>query len=283
MDSKKIFESIEKQAAIANAPAEGDYIGPDGLLYCHKCHTPKQCRVTFFDIVRTPYCLCKCEEEERWQREEKERQLKELERIRNLREIGFPDADMLRWRFERDDRSNERVSTAARNYVEHFREMREKGKGLMFYGPVGTGKTYMAACIANALIDRGYPCLMTNFARMVNIISGMHEGKQDYIDGLNNFALLVIDDLAAERDTEYMQEIVTNIIDARYRSGKPLIITTNLTAGELKNPAETRKKRVYSRLLEICIPIEVSGKDRRKERLKADYANMAKLLGLKEE
>ena len=123
-------------------------------------------------------------------------------------------------------------------------------------------------------------CLVTNFARLTNTISGMYEGKQEYIDGLDRFDLIVIDDLASERDTEFMGEIVQNIIDARYRTGKPLIVTTNLTSDDLKNPAEIRKQRIYSRLFEMCVPVEVKGTDRRKEKLKQDYKSMEDLLGL---
>lgn len=194
--------------------------------------------------------------------------------------MGFPDSEMEKWSFDKDDLSNEKISTIARKYVDNFDEMKSRGKGLLFYGSVGTGKTFMSACIANALIEKGHPCLVTNFARLCNTISGMFDGKQQYIDGLDKFHLLVIDDLASERDTEYMGEIVQNIIDARYRSGLPLIITTNLTADELKHPAEMRKKRIYSRLFEMCVPIEVKGKDRRKEKIKSDYKDLEELLGL---
>ncbi len=121
---------------------------------------------------------------------------------------------------------------------------------------------------------------MTNFARLVNTICGTVEGKQDYIDGLNRFSLLVIDDLAAERDTEYMNEIVYNIIDSRYRSGLPHIVTTNLTAVELSKPSQMSKQRTYSRLLEMCVPIEVSGKDRRKQKLRDNMVDMKNMLGL---
>ena len=122
--------------------------------------------------------------------------------------------------------------------------------------------------------------MVTNFARLVNTISGMYGGKQEYIDGLNQFDLLVIDDLASERDTEYMGEIVQNIIDARYRSGLPLIVTTNLTSEELKFPAEIRKQRIYSRLFEMCVPVEVTGTDRRRQKLINEYDEIGNLLGL---
>lgn len=275
-----LSEIIDEIARNSNITAkEGDYL-VDGLLYCGKCKTPKQVRLEFFDEVKTPFCLCKCEAERR-DREEKERKEEEKRaEIMRMRSYGFPQAEMKAWTFANDDHNNEKITNIALNYVEHFEQMKKDGKGLLFYGSVGTGKTYISACIANALIDKGYPCLVTNFARLVNTISGKFEGKQEYIDSLNNYTLLVIDDLSAERNTEYMNEIVWNIIDARYRSGKPLIVTTNLTAQELNSPAEISKQRVYSRLMEMCIPLEISGKDRRKQKLRDDYNKYAGILNL---
>lgn len=279
MNVENIIDGIESRSAQNIKAEQGDYI-IDGLLHCGKCHTPKQVRVELFDQIRTPMCLCKCETERR-DREEKERKRVEfMAHVRRLRITGFPESDMQHWTFANDDRANEHVTNIACNYVDNFDEMRKAGKGLLFYGEVGTGKTYMSACIANALIDRGFPCLVTNFARLTNTISGMFDGKQQYIDSLNKFSLLVIDDLASERDTEYMGEIVQTIIDNRYRAGLPLIITTNLTAEELKNPAEIRKQRIYSRLFDMCIPVEVKGHDRRRDRLKADFKAYADILGL---
>ena len=276
---ERMIDAFVEASGQAVTIEDGDYL-LGGLLYCHKCNTPKQTRVTVFGKERTPYCLCKCATEKR-DAEEAERKRIELNRqIKQLRKMGFPDAEMERWTFERDDQSNAKISLIAHRYVDNFEQMREKGKGLLFYGTVGTGKTFISCCIANALIDKGLPCLVTNFARLTNTIAGMYDGKQAYIDGLNKFELLVIDDLASERDTEYMGEIVQNIIDARYRAGLPLIITTNLTNEELKHPAEMRKQRIYSRLFEMCIPIEVKGKDRRKEKLINDYKELEDLLGL---
>ena len=82
---------------------------------------------------------------------------------------------------------------------------------------------------------------------------------------LCGYPLLVIDDFGMERGTEYALEQIYNIIDSRYRSRKPLIVTTNLTLTELKNPQDTAHARIYDRLLELCTPIACTGPSMRKD------------------
>lgn len=281
MSFENLINDIADKAEKNNTQDTSDYVGENGLLYCGKCNTPKQCKVELFGVERVVYCLCKCKADALEQERVAELQREKYLHVLKLRRLGFPDSEMSRWTFEKDDGGNEEISRVAHNYVDKFDEMKKRGKGLLFFGSVGTGKTFISACIANALIDKGRACLVTNFARLVNTIQGLFDGRQDYIDSLNDFDLLIIDDLASERDTEYMSEIVQNIIDSRYRAGLPLIITTNLTSEELKHPKEIRKQRIYSRLFEMCVPIEVKGIDRRKKMLVKEYDEMAEMLGLK--
>lgn len=271
------LSGIAKRAAQASPAAPGDYT-VDGILYCGKCRTPKQYFINFTGML-VP-CMCRCASEKYDQEREEYRKREQLQRVARLRQTGFPDAQMARFTFEQDDQKNPELSIVCRNYVDHFQEFLAKGKGLLLYGPPGTGKTFLAACISNALIDRGIPCLNTNFTRLTNAISGVYEGKQEYIDGLGQFQLLVIDDLAAERDTEYMGELVYTIIDARYRQRLPLIVTSNLTGSELKNPEQMRRQRVFSRIFEMCVPFEVKGVDRRRQMLRDTHEADRKLLGL---
>ncbi len=279
MDLTNYMSALEKRAAESIKAEQGDY-ELDGLLHCCKCNTPKQTRVMLFGVERKPMCLCKCEVEKR-DREEAERKRIEFQaRVKEMRRVGFPEAEMQNWNFEHDDGESGQIITIAKNYVKNFDKMLEDGKGLLLFGGVGNGKTFASACIANALIDKGYPCMMTNFARIANTVQGMFDGRQDYYDSFNRFPLLVIDDLSAERKTEYMQEIVFNVIDSRYRAGLPTIVTSNLTADEIKNPADISYQRIFSRLLEMCVPIEVKGEDRRRKILKESFSEYSELLGI---
>ena len=87
--------------------------------------------------------------------------------------------------------------------------------GLLLWGPVGTGKSFIAGCIANALLDQGVPVMMTNFARLLNKLTDMCVGDRNaYIDSFNSFPLLIIDDLGVERNSEFAREQVFSVIDS---------------------------------------------------------------------
>jgi DNA replication protein DnaC len=275
-----VIETIITKAKETNNIVEGDYLGSDNLYYCGKCNTKKQTAVSFMGNIRVVPCICKCKAEAIKREDEARQQREFFDKVKRYRSAGFPESEMASWNFANDDGTNPKMSAAMQNYVQHFAEFQKQGKGLLLFGDVGTGKTFLAACAANALIDRGIPALVTNFARIANTLQGMFEGRQEYLDSLNNFPLLVLDDLSTERQTEYMLEIVYNVIDARYRAKLPLIVTTNLTRQELMNPADIRYKRIFSRLFEMCTPIEVAGVDRRHAALINDIAATKQLLGL---
>lgn len=266
----------------ANVPKAkpGDYQGEDGLLYCGSCHTPKQCYVEMFNRVMTMPIVCKCRQAEIEAEEAATKLHKHEETVKRLRENCFSTADSAQYRFDLDDQTNLRISNAMHRYVEKWEEMKSQNMGLLLYGNVGTGKSFYAGCIANALIEQEIPVLMTNFVRIINTLQGMYEGKQDYINGIVKYPLLILDDLGAERQSDYMLEQVYNIINARYETGRPLIVTTNVPIEEIKEPQDIKYQRIYDRVLEICQPIKIEGISRRRQAVKANFKNRMELLGL---
>lgn len=265
IDIDKLSASVPK--------SENEYIGQDGLLHCKKCGEPVEVVINPLGMgERKVRCICEC------MRKVRDAAAEQVKRddIDRQRKICFAGSSLMTCTFDRSDETESLKK--AKNYVRHFDDFRKEGKGLLLYGTVGTGKSHMAACIANALIDQGYRVLMTNFATMVNTIQSSFDGRQEYINSLNRYALLIIDDLGAERQSEYMQEQVFNIVDARYRSGLPMIITTNLTIKQLTEPSVIGFARIYDRLLERCHPIELAGGSRRISKGRADYKQTKKLL-----
>ena len=270
---------VIENAIQANKPSENDYIdAADGLYRCGKCRQPKQMRQEIFGRVMTVPIMCKCQEEAA----ESAEKARLAERISFLKRDGFDDETMEASRFENDEYRDSRESQACRNFVEHFDEFFEGGKGLVFTGSVGTGKTFYASCIANALMERYHPVLFTSVSRYIRGMEGEYGNRNEKIDYLRKFDLVVFDDLGVERSTPYMNEMIYAIIDGRVRSGKPMLVTTNLPLDVLKKtgdiPADAA--RIYDRILAHCIPVPFDGANLRRKQAREDYVEYKKILGL---
>lgn len=275
--NEAVFDKLTDSISESTPLSDAEYMGEDGLLHCSVCHKNTQTEVEFLGRKKIVRCICDCKKKERDAHKEREIQ----EGRERQRRICFAETNMASWTFENDDRKNQKLSNIMMNYVKNFTDFRKDGKGLLLYGTVGTGKTYYAACIANKLIDEDYSVFMTNFSRLVNLIqSKSFEDKQTFIDSINRYSLLIIDDLGAERDSEFMLEQVFNIIDSRYRSGLPFIITTNLSWSEIKQPQNIKYARIYDRIIERCFPVEVTGTSRRRQAVVDTYADMKNKLGI---
>ncbi len=271
-----VVESLMTRTEAAVPVNTEDYINPaDDLLYCGNCHTAKQCRITFCGKEYTPYCACRCRQEE-FEAERAERRKRQLEAdMRGFRSASGITPKLLLCRFENYGvtAENEKAYRICKKYADNFGKMLSKNQGLLLWGGVGTGKTFSAACIANVLLDAGVPVIMTSFVTLLGTSKGFDIDTK-MIESLNQAKLLIIDDLGAERSTDFALEKVYSIIDGRYSAGLPMILTTNLELPEMQNCSDIRYKRVYERILEVCYPVRIGGQSRRKDAARDRFTEM---------
>lgn len=241
--------------------AEGDHIGEDGLVYCGKCGSRKQLRVKFGDKTHVVRCVCKCESKELEEKKRQEEYEEQMRRINRLKEASMMDKKYREVTFDKYEvrEENKKVFEMAKKYADRFQDMYKKNQGLLLYGPVGTGKSFTAACIGNYLLNNAKPVIMTSFVKILQDV-WENDREAEYITILNSASLLIIDDLGTERETDYALEKVYNIIDSRVRANKPMIITSNLELNDMMECEDIRKKRIYDRILECCYPMYVGGK-----------------------
>lgn len=258
-----------------------DFVGDDGLLVCGKCLTPKE-KVIQFDgnDFKVPV-MCRCRQEAAEREEADRKRQKDMERVMKLRENSLMDGKFRESTFAsfQQTKHNARNLKLCKRYASGFEEMLEKNQGLLFTGGVGTGKTFAAACIANALLNDGIPVVMTSFVKILELAQnfrGDEEGR--YIRRMNRAKLLIIDDLGTERSTDFALEKVYNIIDSRYRASLPMILTTNLTLTEMKEAADLRYSRIYDRIFEVCYPMEFAGPSWRKAEASRRFDEMKRFL-----
>lgn len=278
----EVTEKVLASIADSAGSLPDDYIGSDGLLYCGQCNTRKEREIIWFDgkPKKVPV-MCKCRaEEERLKKEQmqKEEEMRSIQRakISSMMDDTFRTACFANYQIRN---GNERHLKVAKKYCIEFSKMYERNQGLLFWGTVGTGKSYTAACIANYLLEANTSVVMTSFVRILQEMQGFdREREETFTNKLNSVKLLIIDDLGAERSTDYALEKVYGIIDNRYRAKKPLILTTNLTLRQMQDATDIRYARIYDRIFEMCYPMEFSGVSWRKREAAQRYEETRKIL-----
>ncbi|MBR8823253.1 Chromosomal replication initiator protein DnaA [Fusobacterium necrophorum] len=243
---------------------EKEYI-KEGHAYCKVCHERKDGKP--IQMLNKPMIFkmaCRCDRDREVKEKEREKQM-EIER---LKRNCFNSIIQWAYTFENYQGEENQSLIIAKNFVKDYEEMKKENIGLLFYGSVGSGKTYLACSIANALIEQYQISVkIRNFAQIINELqkSSFDFDKNAYIESLVNTSVLILDDLGIERDTSYAKEQVYNIVNNRYLKQKPTIFTTNLSYDTIQNCKDSVEyQRIYSRIIEMCIPVMVVGEDFRK-------------------
>lgn len=265
MITEEVMDSLRK---IADRVPKNDnfveeFLDQEGFRCCRVCGKRRENEYSLIGRTFRVRCLCACEQEEQ-KRIAEEQQRKEMEiKVQALKSAGLAERRFHEWCFANDNGRNPKIRLA-KTYVSKWPVMKQNNIGYLIWGKVGTGKSFFAGCIANALMEMGISVMMTNFSRILNELNSRYEGKNEFIGHLVSYPLLIIDDLGIERNSAFAMEMIYNIIDRRYCSKLPLIVTTNLTYKEMTAPdLDLDHQRIYSRLFEMCVPICFDGEDMR--------------------
>lgn len=245
---------------------------------CPKCGKHIFKKVTILEKERIVKVMCECESaawnEKQRQEKAQEKQM-ELKRLlsNSLMDKKFMDSTFENWDF---NKGSKQMYELGKRYAANFKKCKSEGLGLLIYGQPGNGKTYMVSAIANELLKQFIPVVCVSISSLLSRIQQTYnkwgkEAESDIIRGLCNADLLIIDDLGTEKASDWSKSMIYNIVDSRYRSNLPLVITSNLDI----NPSERHGvleeyyyERTENRILEMCTPVLNKSKSIRIEEAK---------------
>jgi DNA replication protein DnaC len=156
------------------------------------------------------------------------------------------------------------VVATTRRFAQKIDDHLDAGRGLWFMGHVGTGKTTLAMLVSKAALESGRSVAIYSLPRLLNEIRETHRPDRSHLDLLDRLTavdLLHIDDVGAERTTDWVLEELYSIVNARYEDQRSMVITTNILEREAL--CEQITERTVSRLTEMCDVLPLAGDDRR--------------------
>ena len=141
--------------------------------------------------------------------------------------------------------------------------------GWYFYGNPGTGKTFLASlilneCIITKQLTARYVNVTRDFLNIIrstyNVESNIYGQGEDFFNVISNVDILLIDDFGVQKDSDWEQRMLYDLIDSRYESEKLTLITSNLEPKEIKS---LFSGRIHSRLKEMTREQDLIGEDYR--------------------
>ncbi|MBV9466841.1 MAG: ATP-binding protein [Solirubrobacterales bacterium] len=158
------------------------------------------------------------------------------------------------------------IVAATSRFADDIDAKLDAGLGLWFMGPVGTGKTTLAMLVSKAALSAGRSVAIYSLPRLLNEIRETHRSERSHLDLLDRLTavdLLHVDDVGAERTTDWVLEELYSIVNARYEDQRSMVITTNILDREAL--CDQISERTVSRLTEMCDELPLLGHDRRME------------------
>lgn len=195
---------------------------------------------------------------EAWKEDMDNLKAKKAEKLRKESNLGIR---FKRRTFETFDKSrDERAYERCLEYSEHYKDTERNS--LLIVGGYGSGKTHLAAAVSNRLLDSGVPVLFDTFSGHLNKLKlEFNGGRSVYLEQMKTIDMLVLDDVGKEKQSEWSQSIMFDVINYRYEHLLPIIMTTNLTN---KSLGEYLGGAVWSRVCEMCIGVRTTSDDYRR-------------------
>lgn len=279
----KLSEILNQASTMTSSQNDDTYIGEDGIRYCSKCHTKRETDEIVPFLNRRMPLMCDCMKEAERKEKAKEQYRKRMETIEMLRTASLLGERYKDTTFDSTDTTVGgdflKAFERCRKYCEVSAEALQNGYGIYLYGPSGTGKTHLTACICNELLNNLQKCLFTNFFEISKMIRATFNNRnsdaETVINNVCEIDFLFLDDLGTEvlrknGEDNWMQEQIFDIINKRYNNKKPTIFSSNHSLKELITERGMMQKTV-ERIMEMSTAIiKVDGssyriKNRRKE------------------
>jgi DNA replication protein DnaC len=156
------------------------------------------------------------------------------------------------------------IVAATKRYAATIEDQLDGGRGLWFMGPPGTGKTTLAMLVSQAALTAGRSVAIYSLPRLLNEIRDTHRAERSHVELLDRLTavdLLHVDDVGAERTTDWVLEELYSIVNGRYEDERSMVITTNILDREAL--CEQITPRTVSRLTEMCDELPLLGHDHR--------------------
>ena len=261
MEQIKAIDILSMTSLPNRTPYDDEYYDDEGHIRCSTCHTRR--RNDEHIVIR---CLCQRDEYEKQQLEEfrkTQEYIRKMNMLSNLREASLLGKRYSNCTFEDTEIVSEQfknVFTRCRNYCNISDEALKNGYGIYIFGKCGTGKTHLAACMCNELINQYQKCMFTDMSNITRSIMATfnNHSNQDAATVIRQFIdvdFLILDDIGVnnfKKDSgdNFTQDKLGEIINERYSLRKPTLFTSNYSPKQLIEERGIKEKTV-DRIVEM--------------------------------
>lgn len=263
--SNPVEQALEQILKSTTTPsASSEHVCP----HCRQVVPPMEIVVLGRKRTVQPRCRCEVEWFEEEMRRSHEAQIKaEIERLFSVSELGDRFANCTFENFQ-IRHGAETAFQVCKEFAERFEA--DKPDGVLIWGQPGNGKSHLAAAVTNYLLAKGHTVVFVTMPELLERIRNTfnrndQDNEADLMRALLLCDLLVLDDIGAEKVTDWTQDVLFRIVDKRYRRNKPLLLTSNYTPEELRGRLDD-KGRLYDRIVEFAVPVENKATSFRVER-----------------